>query len=95
MIKKKASYHLDSPLGALLDIITRSRIVRQPYDPRKPIQTVPHGDIQRLPEDPVLLLRVGDDLSVPAGDVKDDWVVRCGDVAAHLDVCREDWYMRG
>ena len=81
------NYPQHSLLGTLLDIVPWSRIVRQPNDPRKPIQTVSYGNIQRLPEYPILLLRVGDDLGVTAGYVEDDGVVGRGDVATHLDVC--------
>lgn len=38
----------------------------------EPIQAVSDCDIERFAKDAVALLRVGDDLGVTAGDVKDD-----------------------
>ena len=73
-------------LRNLLNIIPRRRIIADPQHPRKPIQTIPHRDVQRLAEDPVPAGGVRDYLRVSAGYVKYDRVQGAGDLAAHLDV---------
>lgn len=52
-----------------------------------PIQTVAHGDIERLAKDAVPLLRVSNDLRVATRDVEDDRRRRSGDESAGFDVC--------
>lgn len=81
----------NSPSCRQFNIQSRRGIIRQPDDPREPIQTVPDRDIQRLAEYPITLLRIGDHLGVSARDVEDDGVVGLGDVAAHFDVCVGVW----
>jgi hypothetical protein len=76
------------PLPSLpLDVIARTRIVPQTDGPGEPIKTVPNGDVERLAEDAISVLRVGDDLGVSSRNVEDDRVGRGGDVAGDLDVC--------
>lgn len=79
--------HQHTPLlRQLLNVIPRRGIIADLQRAREPVQTVAHGDIERLPEDPVPLLRIRDDLRVPAAHVQHDRVLGAGDLAAHLDV---------
>jgi hypothetical protein len=70
----------------LLDVESGTRIVREPDDSGKPIETVPDGDVERLAKDTIPLLRIRDHLRVSARNVQDDGVGGTGDHSAHLDV---------
>lgn len=69
-----------------LDVVPGGRVVADGQRAREPIQAVADGDVQRLAEDAVPPLRVGDDLRVAAADVQDDGVRGPRDLPPHLDM---------
>jgi|SRR5579863_7929494 len=72
--------------GLLFDVISGAWIIAKVYHPPKSIQAVSDGDIQRFTKYVITLTRVGDDLSVPAGNVEHDWITGARDLSAHLDI---------
>jgi len=70
--------------GQLLYMVAWRRIVGQPQQPRESIQAVSHGDVDCLPEDAVLLLAVGQHLSVAPRYIQHHWIAAVCDHSAHL-----------
>lgn len=77
---------LGAALGELLDVVAGGGIVADGQGAGEAVQAVADGDVERLAEDAVALLGVGDDLRVAPADVEHDGVLGARDLAAHLDV---------
>lgn len=53
-------------LSHLLDVVSRRRIIAEPNNASKSVQTISNGDIERLSKDSIPFFRVSDDLCVTA-----------------------------
>ena len=73
-------------LSQLLDVVARRRVVGDAQRAGEAVETVAHGDVEGLAEDPVPLRRVRDHLRVAAGDVEDHGICGPRDRPPHLDV---------
>ncbi|KAL0905908.1 hypothetical protein M5K25_024357 [Dendrobium thyrsiflorum] len=70
----------------LLNVVPRIRIIRKRQNPSKPIEAVPHSNINSFSEDPVLPFTISYNLSVPTTYVEHDRVIGASNHTAHLDM---------
>lgn len=74
------------PFSKLLDVISRTWIVRKRKNTGKSVNTIPHSYVQRFSQYPVFPGIIGNYLRVAAAYVENNGAFSIADVASHFNV---------